>query len=300
MLPRNLTLFRFGTTPSKNIASDLANHRVREPGPMEMATCGFASPYGVTDDRLTIVANDCTGFVFMQYERVLPAIAVNDALAKKVRKIADDEGRRVGNRERKRLRDDVLTEMMPHAPVKPRRIFGWIDAQQGWLVIDTSSRRYAELALKSLREAFGSFPAVPLTPDESPCVLFTDWLANDALPAQLTLGDECELRDPATATGALVRCRRQDLDADEVKEHLRGGKQAFEVGLVFDQRMSLVLSRDLVVTRLRPLDILQAERMDAESGDSQLDSDMALATLEVRRLLSFIETTFVVARPAEV
>lgn len=299
MLPRNLTLFRFGTMPSNDIAADLAHYCVREPGPQEMATSGFASPYGLIDDRLTVVANGCTGFVFMQYERVLPAASVLDAVTKKVQKIASEEGGKVGRKERKRIHEDVLATMMPHAPVKSRRIAGWIDPKHGWLVIDTPSRRNAEAALSKLREAFGSFPAVPLAPEEAPRVLLTDWLANDTLPSALSLGDECELRDPATATGAIVKCRRQELDADEIKEHLRGGKQAFQVGFVFDNRMTLVLSHDMAITRLRPLDILTDEKADAENHAMQVESDMALATLEVRRLLAFIEQQFKLPRPAE-
>ena len=78
-----------------------------------------------------------------------------------------------------------------------------------------------------------------------------------------------------------------------------GGKQAFQVGFVFDDRMSLVLSHDLAITRLRALDLLTAEQTDAESRDMQVESDMALATLEVRRLLAFLETTFRLPRQAE-
>jgi recombination associated protein RdgC len=304
MLPRNLSLFRFSSTVaadiiSQGIADALNEHRVREPGPLEMETSGFASPYAFGDDRLTVSSNGCTGFVLMQYERILPAAAVTDAVAKAVRKIADEENRRVGGKERRRIKDDEVTKMMRNAPVRPRRIAGWIDTDHGWLVVDASSRRYAEKVVTALREAFGSFPAVPLAPEESPRVLMTDWLTNDSLPAKLGLGDECELRDPATARGAMVRCRQQDLDSDEVKEHLKGGKQVFRLGLVFNDRMSLVLSESMAVTRLRPLDVLHDERADAEDQAMQVESDLALATLEVRRLLGFLEQTFNLPRPAE-
>jgi len=305
MLPRNLTLFRFSPAiatdlVAQGIAATLASHPAREPGPLEAQTCGFASPYAPGDDRYTVPGNGCTGFVFQQYERILPAASIADAVAKKVRKITVEEGRRVGGKERKRIREDVLGEMLPNAPVRPRRIAGWLDTDQGWLVIDTSSRRNAEQVLTALREAFGSFPAVPVAPEESPRVLMTDWLANDTLPARIGLGDECEMRDPSSASGAVVRCRRQELDTDEVKEHLRGGKQVFQLGLVYDDRMSLVLSESLAVTRLRALDLLSEEQTEAESHDAQVESNLALATLEVRRLLGFLEQTFNLPRPAEV
>jgi hypothetical protein len=81
----------------------------------------------------------------------------------------------------------------------------------------------------------------------------TDWLIHGKLPKGLALADECELRDPAEA-GAVVRCRRQDLESDEVREHLKSGKQVFQLGLVFDGRVGFVLGEDLVVRKLRFLD----------------------------------------------
>lgn len=299
MLPRNLTLFRFAASPCDAMDTALSEHRVREPGPLEMRTCGFASPYGASDTRLTLTANGCTGFVFAQYERALPAAAVIEAVNKEVRRIANEEGRRIGMRERKRIKDDVLTKMMPQAPVRPRRVAGWLDLDHGWVVIDTASRRTAEDALKALREAFGSFPAVPLAPEEAPRVLMTHWLANDALPEHLGLGDECELRDPATTKGALVRCCRQDLDADEVKEHLHSGKQVFQLGLCLHGRMGFVLSEALAITKLRAFDILTDSRAEAEDDAAQRDADFALATLEVRQLLSQLADLFNIPRPAE-
>ena len=104
--------------------------------------------------------------------------------------------------------------------------------------------------MTQVREALGRFPATPMAPEESPRVLMTDWLMGGKLPDGLALGDECELRDPAEA-GAVVRCRRQDLESDEVREHLKSGKQVFQLGLVFDDRMSFVLGEDFVVRKLQ-------------------------------------------------
>jgi recombination associated protein RdgC len=304
MLPRNLTLFRFSATVAhdlvgRGIGHLLADRPAREPGPLEMGASGFASPYAIGDDRMTVVSNGCVGFVFQMSDRLLPGSVVNEAVAKKVQKIVDEEGRKVGGRERKRIRDEVLTDMLPNAPVKVRRIRGWLDTVDGWLVLDTPSRRNAESTLIALREAFGSFPAVPLAPEEGPRVLMTDWLANDNIPTGITLGDECELRDMASRDGAVMRCRNQDLDAEEVKEHLRSGKQVLQLGVVYDERMSLVLTESLAIKRLKPFDVVSDTREESESHDAQVDCDLALATLEVRRLLGFLEESFKLPRPAE-
>jgi len=168
-------------------------------------------------------------------------------------KITDKTGKPVGSRERKRLKDEVLTDLLPRAFTRLSKRTAYMDTENGWLVIDTASRKAAEAVTSLIREALGSFPAAPLVPDESPRVLMTDWLAKGKLPKGLALGDECELRDSGDA-GAVVRARRQDLESDEIREHLKSGKQVFQLGLTFDERLGFSLDEDLVVRKLKFLD----------------------------------------------
>ena len=304
MFFRNLTLFRFSPAVAddlKRLDEALGEHRLRPCGPLEMFTKGFVPPVGRGDEApLTHAVKHCTWLTVGGEDKLLPAAVVNEELQRKVRRIAEEEGRKVGGRERKRLKEDLLTELLPRAFVRSSRLSAYVDTQHGWLVLDTSSRKSAENALSQIREALGSFPAVPLAPEEGPRVLMTDWLANGSLPAGLALGDECELRDPATATGAIAKCRRQDLDADEVKEHLRNGKQVFQLGLVFDDRISFVLGEDLIVRKLKFLDVVTDELGDSfEDAQAEADAGFALLTLELERLLAKLEEWFGLPRPSD-
>ncbi|MET0331367.1 MAG: recombination-associated protein RdgC [Dyella sp.] len=304
MFFRNVTLFRFSPAVANDLdrlEEALAEHRLRPVGPLEMFTKGFVPPVGRGEEAvLTHSVKACTLLTVGGEDKLLPAAVVNDELARKVAKIAEEEGRKVGGRERKKLKEDLLHELLPRAFVRTSRMSSYVDKQHGWLVLDTSSRKSAENALTQVREALGSFPAVPLAPEEGPRVLMTDWLANGSLPAGLTLGDECELRDPATATGAIARCRRQDLDAEEIKEHLRNGKQVFQLGLVFDDRISFVLGEDLVLRKLKFLDAVLDELGDSQSdAAAEMDARFALLTLEMQRLLAKLEEWFGLPRPKD-
>ncbi|HUH32060.1 MAG TPA: recombination-associated protein RdgC [Rhodanobacter sp.] len=304
MFFRNLTLFRFSPAVAADLdrlEAVLAEHRLRPCGPLEMFTRGFVPPVGRGEgEPLTHVLKHCALLTVGGEDKLLPAQVINEELHRRVQKIAEEEGRKVGGRERKRIKEDLLTELLPRAFVRTSRLSAYVDQQQGWLVLDTASRKSAENALTQVREALGSFPAVPLAPEEGPRVLMTDWLATGNLPAGLTLGDECELRDPATATGAIARCRRQDLDAEEVKEHLRNGKQVFLLGLTFDERISFVLGEDLVVHKLKFLDVVLDELGDSPTdAHAEMDASFALLTLELARLLAKLEEWFGLPRPAD-
>lgn len=294
MFPRNVIFYRFDAELQEGIEEALRKHTIRDPGPQEMATSGFRSPYGPADDRRVIRQGKVLGFAYELRERDLTARAVSAELDRRVMKIAEDEDRLVGGRERKRIRDDILTELLPKAVIIASVTRGWIDLGSGRVVIDARTRRKAENVLSSLREAFGSFPAVPPAPEESPRVLMTHWLAQAEAPKGVAFGTECELRDPSGAHGSVVRCRRQDLDTDEIREHLRSGKQCFSAGLVFDDRLDLVLADDLSIKALRPTDVLADESggISHASQDEETEGGFALAVLEVSRLLTFVETTF--------
>ena len=301
MFFRNLSLFRFPESVSnslENLEIDLDSRRLRGCGPLELATRGFISPFGRDSEELVHRQGPHALITIGAEERLLPSVVVNEALAERIAEITDKEARRIGGKERKRLKDEVMTDLMPRAFIRPSRFSAYLDAENGWFVVDSASRKAAEDAVSEVREALGRFPATPMAPEESPRALMTDWLTGTALPDRLALGEECELRDPAEA-GAIVRCRRQDLESDEVREHLKSGKQVFQLGLVFADRMSFVLGEDLVVRKFKFLDLVLDELGEdiAESAHAELQANFALMTLELKNLFEHMEKWFGLPRP---
>lgn len=293
---RNLTLFHLPESAmptSSSLVDALDGARLRSPGPLELATQGFVSPYGRQHDVLAHGVGQHSLITFGNESRLLPAQIVNEALAERLDKLEAERGRRPGGKERQRLKDDVLTELMPRAFIKPRRTDAWLDHASGWLVVDTASRKSAEAVVHGLREGFGSFPATPVAAQASARLVLTAWLTGDALPDDFSLGDECELRDPGD-DGAIVRCRRQDLDADEIREHINAGKQAAQLAVTYDGRLSFVLGEDLTLRKLRYGDVVLEQLGDIAGEDAiaELDARFALMTGEVGRLLQRLQTLF--------
>ena len=303
MFFRNLTLFRFPETlgrPLQALEQALANQRLRECGPLELATHGFVSPYGRKHESLVHRSGQFALVAFGREERLLPGVVVAEELAARIDAINAKQGRRPGAKERKRLKEEVIDELLPRAFVRPSRVHAYLDVQDGWLVVDSASRKAAEDVVSQLREALGRFPATPMSPADSPRALMTGWLTDGKLPQGLSLGDEVELRDPAEA-GAIVRCRRQELESDEVREHLKSGKQVFQLGLNFDERLGCVLGEDLIIRKLRFFDVvLDTLGEDSkESAEAELAAAFALMTLELKNLLAHLQQWFGILRPGD-
>ena len=233
---------------------------------------------------------DATWVTLGREDRLLPGAVVNEALAKKLAEIEAKEGRKLGGKARKQLKDDLVHEMLPKAFIKGSRISASLDAKHGVLAVDASSKKSAENLVSELRHAMGSFPAVPIHAEVSVRAVMTGWLTGEPLPEGLALGDECELKDPVDG-GAVVKAQRQELTADEIIKHIEPGKQVTRLALVLDDRVSFVLGEDLVLRKLKFLDgaVDSLENTERDSLAAELDARYAIFSAELHTLFGVLE-----------
>ena len=292
MFFRNLTLFRFPTTTKlDDLDSGLEQCQLKPVGALELSSRGFISPFGRDAEALSHRLGDAIWLTVGGEDRLLPGSVVNDMLARKLAEIEQNEGRKPGGRTRKRIKDELITDLMPRAFIKPSRTDALLDLEHGIVVIDSSSRKSAENFCSEIRRALGSFPALPLNAEVAPRSILTGWVTGEPLPDGLSIGDECELRDPVEQ-GAVVKVQRMDLHSDEIARHLESGKQVTRLALTLDDHVSFVLGEDLVVRKFKLLDgaVDQLESTDRDDVRAELDARFALMSAEVKRLFSVLES----------
>ena len=291
MFFRNLTLFRFPASQKfDDLDSGLEECQLKPVGPLELSSRGFISPFGRDADALSHAQHDAMWLTMGGEDRLLPGSVVNDMLAKKLAEIEQKEGRKPGGRTRKRIKDELITDLLPRAFIKPSRTDALIDRGHGIVVVDTSSRKTAENVVSEIRRALGSFPALPLNAEVAPRAILTGWVAGEPLPEGLSLGDECELRDPID-DGAVVKVQRMELQGDEIGKHLESGKQVTRLALNLDDHVSFVLGEDLVVRKFKLLEgaVDELESTDTDDMRAELDARFALMSGEVKRLFTVLE-----------
>ncbi|SKA22730.1 recombination-associated protein RdgC [Novilysobacter spongiicola] len=292
MFFRNLTFFRFpATTKLDDLDAGLEQCQLKPVGPLELSSRGFVSPFGRDSEVLAARQGESIWITVGGEDRLLPGSVVNDMLARKLAEIEQKEGRRPGGRTRKRLKDELITDLMPRAFIKPSRTDALLDLENGTVVIDTSSRKTGENVCSEIRRALGSFPALPLNAEVAPRSILTGWISGEPLPDGLSIGDECELRDPVDQ-GAVVKVQRMDLHSDEIARHLETGKLVTRLALNLDDHVSFVLGEDLVVRKFKLLDgaVDQLESTDRDDVRAELDARFALMSAEVKRLFAVLES----------
>ena len=217
-------------------------------------------------------------------ERLLPSSIVKQFAADRAKAILENEGRKVGRKEMRDIREATAIELMPRAFPRRRVTYGWIDPVNGWLVVDAGSATKAEEFLEHLRRSVDAFPAKLIKTVHSPVSAMTGWLADGEAPGPFTIDQDLELR---SAENAAVRYVKHTLEGDEIRQHISTGKIVTKLGLTWGDRISFVLNENLQLKRLSFLDILKEQAdSQAENEDERFDLDFTLMTGEVAHLLA--------------
>lgn len=282
--------------------------RLKPCGPLELASQGFVAPLGdhapvdadIPGLSLFHRSGDCVWITVGTEQKILPGSVINAELRKRLAEIEQQEGRKPGGSTRKRIKDEVITTLLPRALVKPTRTDAWIDLQRGLVVVDASSRKRAEAVVSELRHALGTFPALPVNCEVAPRGVLTAWVVEgpsyDMIGPDfqsLSLGDAAHLAD-ATDHGGRVRIADQELAGEEIRSHLEAGKQVTRLRIVMDDALEVDVGEDMVLRRLRLLDgaTEALESTDRDDIAAELAARFALASGLVGRLLDALAQAF--------
>jgi recombination associated protein RdgC len=286
---RNLCIYRLGEP--FDWEADAMEERLTQfafqPVPRsEMSSRGWVSPLGRQGSTLVHAAGRQFMVCLQEESRVLPPAVIRETLEQRVAEREDQEFRELGRREKARMKDEITLELLPRAFTKSRRTHAWIDARNGWVVVDTATWKDAEDVTELLRACLGSLPLRPLQSDVNPQTVMTGWLSPKRPPQGIELGEEAVLEDPQSE-GAEVRVKRQDLQSPEMQAHIKAGKRIRRLAVTWDERLNAVLDADLSVKRLKFLDVVQDDAGDREpeSAAERFDADFAIMSLELGRFL---------------
>jgi recombination associated protein RdgC len=292
---RNLQLYRL----TENFAPDpeglhqaLLEKAFRPCGGLDTHSSGWVPPLGRHADQLVHAANGRMMICQRREDRLLPPAVVREALAEKVEQIEAREARPVGRKEKTRLKDEIIVDLLPRAFTRSNHLYAYIDPQAGWIVVDSATPTKAEEMLSLLRETLGSLKVRPVAVNDSPALMMTRWL-EAAPPTSFVVGDECELKEPVDK-GAVIRARKLDLSGEEVKSHLEAGMQVTRLGVEWNERISCLLCDDLSIKRLRFLDLVMEEAADVDAADAaaRFDADFTLMAMELERFLPALMQAF--------
>lgn len=281
---KNLLIYRLPTNwtaESNTVDAQLATLTLNPCSASEMQSIGWVAPR--ENGALVHSVNRQWLMALCAEQKLLPASVVKQFANDKAKTIEENEGRRVGRKEMRELREAMTLELLPRAFVRRRTTFAWIDPVNGWLIVDAAAPAKAEELLEHLRKSVEGLPAKLLQVNQSPTSAMTEWVAAGEAPANFTLDQDLELRSAEKAT---VRYVKHTLDGEEIRQHIAAGKTVTRLAMTWNDKISFVLDENLQLKRLSFLDILK-EQADgqAEDEDERFDLDFTLMSGEIALLL---------------
>jgi recombination associated protein RdgC len=251
----------------------------------DMQTSGWVSPR--ENGPLVHVTNNQM-LIRLGFEtKLLPGSVITQYAKLKATEIEEQQGFRPGRKQMKEIKEQVTDELLPRAFSIQSGTWAWIDPVNGWLVVDSSSTSKADAVLRLLIKAIHKFPVEGLRVVQSPVTSMTSWLANDEVPHGFTIDQDTELVSIGESK-AKVKYVRHTLEADDVRKHIAEGKQCTNLAMTWNDRISFVLTENLVIKRIAPLDILTETGTDAEDEEGRFNSDVVLMTGELNNFMSDI------------
>ena len=217
-------------------------------------------------------------------EKLLPASVINDHLIEKLDEIEMAEGRRPAKKEREQLKEDIRVQLLPRAFHKTKRMSAWIDARNGWLVVNASSDKSADDFTAQLREALGSLQILPFAKSASGADILTSWyLDPPQRPEGMALEAELELtmvQDPSVK----ARYKNVDLEAPEISQSLESGMRIRQVAIAYEDQCQFVINEKLQLKRLK----FQESLVDQANDSEDPRTDAILMSDTITKLISLL------------
>ncbi|MCG2586825.1 recombination-associated protein RdgC [Massilia sp. TS11] len=283
---KNLQVYRlpapWNKTPEE-IEQALATQRFAPASSNEMLRQGWDSPRG--NEQLVHVVHKQMLIMLGTEKKLLPTSVINQVAKAKAKDLEEQQGFPPGKKAMKELKERVADELLPRAFSIRSNVFTWIDPVNGWLVVDAASPAKADDVVKHLLKAVDRMPLESLRVQRSPVTVMTAWLEHDESPAGFTIDMDTELR----ATGesrAAVRYVKHTLEPEDIRRHIKSGKQCTRLAMTWNDRISFVLTEALAVKSVKALDVMKENESSAVDDNEKFDNDFMLMTGELSKMLA--------------
>lgn len=288
----NLMLFRLEAEWPQSLTDlqdALAQEEFTPCGATQQKSTGWKPPRGQGQDQehgefVEAVAGQWIA-KFVIETKAVPADAVRRRVDELAAQIEASTGRVPGKREKKDLREDALQELLPHAFPKQASNWVWFDPETRILALDAGSPARADEITSSLTRVAGKGFGIRLIQTHStPQSVMAHWLSSEdpeAMPAEFTLGRECELKGSGEQP-AMVKFKNHDLWTEEVRQHLADGKLPVSLAVNWEDRVRFTLTESMVLKKLGFDDSVFA---DSGDDDDRFDTDVTIKTAELQNAI---------------
>lgn len=253
-------------------------------GPTDFIRKGFVSP--IDNDELMLTISEHSLLKVRTESKILPSSVINKKMADKVEQQEQKLQRKLKKSERLSLKDELMIDLLPQAFTKDQYTYVWINHQDNFVAVSSSSFKNAEDVLALLRSVLGRLAITPLSSETPADKVFTNWLREDKAAENFMIHNDALLVDPVD-TGK-IKLTKEDLTTDAVKNYLDAGRTVESISLVYKEQTMFVINTSFVFSKIG----YSAEMLDKnddftpEEKRRRTEADFLLVAEELSSLIS--------------
>jgi recombination associated protein RdgC len=238
---------------------------------------GWVSPVDEEGAPLVQSMNGYMMICLQMEEKILPPIVIRQELAKKIKKIEETGSRKVGQKEKYALKDEITATLLLRAFSKLTKVYAYIDAKNHWLILGTANAKKTEQFLSAFKKTFGD--KVEAFQIKKLSSIMTSWLKHQNHSSAFSIEKSCVLQD-TNHESRIIRCQEQDLFAGSIQSLIKDGCEIKQLALNWQDRIDFVLLDDLSLQSIRFNDeiIEQVKEMEAGTTQQQFNADFLIMT----------------------
>jgi len=293
-LVKSATLFNLAEDQiiPDNLNELLSARMDRDLGTMELSHIGWGKLDGIsTVTNVQSGLATISGIMLVRREKVFIAASVKEEVERIALETENETGRPVGRKERNDIKERVLLELAPNAPVRVKRTYAYIDQINRQVVVGSASNKDVEDTIELLRKCLGSFNVLYHEHDEPLDVVMTKWVMNGGTGhANLHFTDSCVLKRGS----ASVAIKKVDTNANtNAKNLIDEGFTVQRVGLTIDSDTAdgfaeFTLDEDFRIRSIKGLS-LGEDDLDAQADhESTLAANMILCHGTIIKIIAVI------------
>ncbi|HVY52952.1 MAG TPA: recombination-associated protein RdgC [Gammaproteobacteria bacterium] len=234
--------------------------------PSMPSSMGWAAPVDEPEAPFAQVINGYTMVCLQIEEKILPADVIRQELAKKIKEIENNEARKVRQKEKYEIKDQLVATLLPRAFTKLARIYAYIDPKNNWLIVGTTQEKKVEKLISMFSKT--------LNMEVSPVIIeklsytLTHWLTSQSYSSSFAIEKSCVLQD-LNQQNRVVRCQQQDLFANSIQSLLKDGHYVKQLALSWQDRVKFVLVDGFKITGIKFEEEIIAQSKEMEAGTIQ-------------------------------
>ncbi len=261
--------------------------------PSLASTKGWVSP--VTQDpetTLIIKGQNAIMFCMMIEEKVLPQPVIKRHVDEEVKKIENEEARKVGAKEKQRIKDEVIHTLLPRAFSKLTPMHAYIDTELNYLVINTTNAKRIERFNSFLKRSLGDIEIKPLEVSEVGPMM-TSWVLDASNPSNILIDQAAVLQDP-NQQNRVIRCQHQDLGMPSIQGLINDGCAVKQLALNWNNQLSFCLDNEFSLSKIKFADELLETAKEAydEAKLQQFSTDFVMMRETFAKLLANLTEHF--------